>query len=54
MAAVLTLDRTRLWGESCSFPCSAGPPEVPADEGDTAGRSGLAWSGMKGYLGHMG
>jgi hypothetical protein len=47
MAAVLTLDRTRVGGESCSLSGSAESPEVPADEGDTAARSGVVSSGMK-------
>src|SRR5580704_1588766 len=46
MAAVLTLDRTRLWGESCSLSCSAEPSEVFAGEGDTAGREGLESADM--------
>lgn len=55
---MLTLDRTPLRPESCSFPCSPEPWEVPADEGDaegdTAVRRGLVSSGMKAYFGLRG
>ena len=51
MAAVLTLDRTLSEAESCSFSWSGETLEVPPDEEDTAGRSGLVSSGMKGESG---
>src|SRR5580704_7618220 len=54
MAVVLTLDGTPRGAESCPFSCSAEPSELPADDGDTGDRTGLAWSGMKGYFRHAG
>src|SRR5258706_7503614 len=54
MATVLTLGRTPSRAESCSFSESTGPWEVPADEGDTAGRNGPAGGGVKGYFGLWG
>ena len=47
MAAVLTPVPTPFRGESCSLFGPSGPSEPPGDDGDAAGRSGLAWSGME-------
>src|SRR5579863_7185475 len=52
MAAVLTLVRTPPERESCSFSGSSETPELPVDDGDTAGLDGLVSSGMRGYFGH--
>src|ERR1700678_1024536 len=51
MAAVLTLVRTLPEAESCSFSESDETPEIPLDEGDREGSSGLISSGMKVTLG---
>jgi hypothetical protein len=47
MAAVLTLVRTPPGPESCSFSESDETPEIPVDEGDREGPSGLISSGME-------